>query len=491
MSKAGAENGRVLIPFDRREALTLRKAADTAGRCEATIRSWCDQHGVGRKVGGLWLVSRVALAMYLDGDAEALAEYLAGQRQTETVAKYYRRLGLEAPAEPEAPKAVPVFRQDQSPPSALESLLFGRDAEALNPEWSKNVAREAASGGTFGLSDKTMAAASATMDKLHGSPDSWSDAYHKTLDHIREQSHRFAETNPVASWGGYGAGTVATAPFMPVVRAGTLAGKIAAGAATGAGVGDVSGFAHTNDESIGKDLAATGTGAGLGAGLGGAGAGVADRVMAPVMNWLSRKFSPEAANSQAVQVIADRMRQDTNAGGPSATDMLDMLTAAGAEHKPQMLADVAGENVKGLTGRIAREPGEGKQVIGQALNERDKGAGDRLAEDVNAGISGAGSAYDTVEALMQARSAAAQPNYGQAFAQQHVWSPRLQEFIENPVMRQSLRRGIELERIDSVTNRRPFDPTTLGIDIDRDGNVALRTVPNMRVLDAGKRGLDR
>ena len=109
----------------------------------------------------------------------------------------------------------------------------------------------------------------------------------------------------------------------------------------------------------------------------------------------------------------DRMRQDANAGGPSATDMLDMLTAAGAEHKPQMLADVAGENVKGLTGRIAREPGEGKQIIAKALNDRDIGAGSRLADDVNAGISGGGSAHDTVEALMQARSAAAQPRYGE------------------------------------------------------------------------------
>ena len=107
----------------------------------------------------------------------------------------------EAPAAPEPPKAVPVLRPDASPPTVLELLLFGRDAEALNPEWSKNVAREAAGGGTFGLSDKAMAAADATIDKLHGSPEGWSDAYHKTLDHLREQSHRFAETNPAASWG--------------------------------------------------------------------------------------------------------------------------------------------------------------------------------------------------------------------------------------------------------------------------------------------------
>src|ERR1700687_5541045 len=110
---------------------------------------------------------------------------------------------------------------------------------------------------------------------------------------------------------------------------------------------------------------------------------------------------------------------------PRRHRMLDLLTAAGAEHKPQMIADVAGENVKGLVGNIARTPGEGKQIIAKALNDRDIGAGSRLAEDVNTGISGGGSAHDTIEAMMQARSAAAQPRYGEAFQQQQVWSPRL------------------------------------------------------------------
>src|SRR5215218_8766906 len=41
-------------------------------------------------------VSRVALAMPLDGDADALAAYLAGDRHGVLVAPYYERLGLGA-----------------------------------------------------------------------------------------------------------------------------------------------------------------------------------------------------------------------------------------------------------------------------------------------------------------------------------------------------------------------------------------------------------
>jgi hypothetical protein len=219
------------------------------------------------------------------------------------------------------------------------------------------------------------------------------------------------------------------------------------------------------------DVAATGTGAAAGAGIGAAGGAVADHVVAPVINWVARRFSPAAVENQAVQAIAKRMTQDAKAGGPTAQDMLDLLNTA--PRKPQALVDVAGENVRAYGGRLARQPGEARQIARDALNTRDVGAGPRLAEDINAGISAGGLAYDTNEALMQARSAAAQPRYDTAFQQQQVWSPRLQNFLDDPVMQQGLRRGMELERIDSVTHNRPFDPTTLGVDLDAQGNVKI------------------
>ena len=59
--------------------------------------AWCVEHGIGRRVaGGTWKVSKVALAMLLDGDLEALAAYRDdGVRGSwEPVAKFYRRCGL-------------------------------------------------------------------------------------------------------------------------------------------------------------------------------------------------------------------------------------------------------------------------------------------------------------------------------------------------------------------------------------------------------------
>jgi hypothetical protein len=85
----------VLVPFDAREGISLSQAALRAGKSESTVRSWCVQHGLGRRVGGgVWVVSKVALSMFLDGDWKALAAYLAGDRSSSLVIPYFKRFEL-------------------------------------------------------------------------------------------------------------------------------------------------------------------------------------------------------------------------------------------------------------------------------------------------------------------------------------------------------------------------------------------------------------
>ena len=87
-----------LKPHIRGEAISLKQAAELAGRTESTVRNWCSQRGVGRRIaGGKWDVSRVALAMLLDGDAEALAAYLSGDRLSALVKPYFDRYGISVP----------------------------------------------------------------------------------------------------------------------------------------------------------------------------------------------------------------------------------------------------------------------------------------------------------------------------------------------------------------------------------------------------------
>jgi len=84
-----------LIPFDRREAITLKEAATIAAKSPRTVNNWCVQHGIGRRIGGgVWMVSKVALAMFLDNDMLALAAYQAGDRSSAEVGRYFDRLNL-------------------------------------------------------------------------------------------------------------------------------------------------------------------------------------------------------------------------------------------------------------------------------------------------------------------------------------------------------------------------------------------------------------
>jgi hypothetical protein len=85
----------VLLPFDIREALSISDAARIAGRTAVTVRTWAALHDLGRPIGRRWMVSRVALAMHLDGDREALKAYLAGDRESALVTDYFQRFGLQ------------------------------------------------------------------------------------------------------------------------------------------------------------------------------------------------------------------------------------------------------------------------------------------------------------------------------------------------------------------------------------------------------------
>jgi hypothetical protein len=92
-----ADTRKVLWPFDKRECLSLKQASAIANKSESTMRVWCDQFGLGRRVGGgTWSVSRIALAMFLDGDVKALRAYHDGDREGDLVAVYFRRFGLSA-----------------------------------------------------------------------------------------------------------------------------------------------------------------------------------------------------------------------------------------------------------------------------------------------------------------------------------------------------------------------------------------------------------
>jgi hypothetical protein len=67
-----------------------------------------------------------------------------------------------------------------------------------------------------------------------------------------------------------------------------------------------------------------------------------------------------------------------------------------------------------------------------------------------------------------------------------IWSPRVQQFLDDPIVKGGLARGMEIQRLEALAENKPFTP--LDYALDTEGNI-IKT-PNMRLLDAIKKGLD-
>lgn len=228
----------------------------------------------------------------------------------------------------------------------------------------------------------------------------------------------------------------------------------------------------------------------VGGALGGVTAGVGAALGAgarSIGNYLAREF-PENVMTQAVQGILRRIEQDKAGGGPTATQALELVNAASP--KPVTLFDVTGKNVERLAGNVYRAGGAAASRIDQFLQQRRAGTGTRLSADIAKYIKGDSSTFRATEGLLEARSTEARPLWDRVRAMQGVWSPRLQQFLEDPTIRSGLGRGYEIERLESLAEKRPFNPTQMGVDLDTQGNVKIISAPNMRALHMAKMGLD-
>ena len=89
-------NRLILVPFEARESVSIAVAAKLSGKAGNTIRLWAERFGIGRKIGGDWHISRVALQIFLDGDTATLNAYHAGNRTDPAVRSYFERVGCGA-----------------------------------------------------------------------------------------------------------------------------------------------------------------------------------------------------------------------------------------------------------------------------------------------------------------------------------------------------------------------------------------------------------
>jgi len=72
-----------------------------------------------------------------------------------------------------------------------------------------------------------------------------------------------------------------------------------------------------------------------------------------------------------------------------------------------------------------------------------------------------------------------------------IWSPRIQQFLDHPIIQRGIARGYELESLKGLEEGRPIDPTEYAATgVDASGAPIVSKTPNMRLLDTAKQGLD-
>src|SRR5262245_57893289 len=101
------------------------------------------------------------------------------------------------------------------------------------------------------------------------------------------------------------------------------------------------------------------------------------------------------------------------------------------------------------------------------------------------------SARAASEELMNTAATRAAPLYREA--ERHpVWSERMQSFLDDPIARQGLRQGVEIQRLNTVGTDRPFRPQDAAITgFNEAGDPIISGVPNMQTVHTLKVGLDR
>lgn len=99
--------------------------------------------------------------------------------------------------------------------------------------------------------------------------------------------------------------------------------------------------------------------------------------------------------------------------------------------------------------------------------------------------------YTVLQATMKKRSEEAQPLYEKALDRPVAWDDRLQQFIDDPIVKSGIAKGVTIQRLESLAENKSFNPNDFAIKgFNEAGDPIMGATPNMRTLNVVKKGLD-
>ena len=367
-----------------------------------------------------------------------------------------------------------------------------------------NIGRAVGQGLGFGFGDEAIARVRA---KMEGRP------YEDVLREEREAYERFVEKNPMIALGTEivsGAVPSVAAAFVPGGQAATAVGatRTAQAAQRLSSVlpkvlkgptARMAGTAGVQGAVSGAGTATEGE-RGSGALQGGVTSAIAGPVIAKTAQGVGAGAkavknkiapSPGAVEERATNKVLEAMARD-EIDPVAARVKLEKDRAMGVT---PMLMDVT-PSTKSLGEAVVTVPGQGRKILGGALEERLEEGRDVVGQRVVQDLAKGKNYVASEDSLLGKLRANANNLYDAAYAHGSVDDTRLLKVLEDDTFKSAFR---EAQRIAAKEARaaelKGEDPSRFILkeiyDLDKDGNmVAVGKIPDVRTLDYIKRGID-
>ncbi|MDT8332991.1 hypothetical protein RQ831_18215 [Roseomonas gilardii] len=347
-----------------------------------------------------------------------------------------------------------------------------------------------ASGVTFGLMDEAAGVGAGVGSFLRG--EGFGKGYSDQTRVQRENAEIYRQNNPYLGTGLEVAGGLATGG-PALARGGTAVAGATPSAgrtvATAAGMGAAQGAGQ--GEGLEDRLVGAGAGAALGAGMA-AVVPLAIRMGGGIIGKAMQATGMANDDATASRLLLKALEDD----GMTPRQAVERLTAWQREGaKPETLFDIGGENTRRLARAAAGRTGPGTDQAVTMLAERQADQAGRVAGDVQQHLGQNADDFFTQRSdLLQKRAQDAAPLYEKAFSAPAPTSDKLQAVLDDPIAQAGLAKGLRIQRLENTARaargeaRLPTEDTAIAFGDD--GVPKFVGVPNMRSLDAIKRGLD-
>lgn len=296
---------------------------------------------------------------------------------------------------------------------------------------------------------------------------------------------QLAETPQKAGQFVKGVAEAASLPLQPLIGA----GKSVVGRAMSHGI-------HEIGKRINPEVAATQTPEGIyediRGDVGTALQAVAPRSAAGVKpSTIPQTPGPPRSEIAAGRDFARALERDND----TPTDLMARLQEARTIRPDATLADVGGENVRGILERVAQTPGAGRTTVVPALTGRQQGQMSRISNDLTTLTGTRQSAFQAVRDTMAERADAARPLYQEAYeaGDTAIWSPGLERLSSSPTVRAAMQGAVRIWQDNAVADG--YGAMNPGALVDRGGQLSflngrVPVFPNLQFWDYTKRILD-